>query len=162
MAISKPFLLFSILTCLLLATHVSAQETRVGLAAYDVVSGENVDYLKKAVHESLSASLQGKGEIKVVEISQTEEELKRKGLSKVLKGENLNALLTGSSVKIGAPVQINTRLYRSGEMEPLLISHTADPVDRLLPTLKIHAQAILDQLNRPAVAAPVVTPPAPV
>src|SRR5262249_8437038 len=133
-----------------------------------VVSGENVDYLKKAVQESLSASLQGKGGIKVVEIPQTEEDLKKKGLSKVLKGENLNALLTGSIVKIGAPVQINTRLYQSEGTEPLLISHTADPVERLLPTLKIHAQAILEQLNRPVdrlqptVAAPVVAPPAPV
>jgi VCBS repeat protein len=154
--ISKTFRLVGFLCCLLLPTHVSAQEIRVGLATYEVVSGENVDYLKKAVYESLSVSLQGKGNIKIVEISQTEEELKKKGISKILKNEGLAALLTGSVVKVGAPVQINTRVYGPGGTEPVLVSHTADQVDRLLPTLQIHAQAILDQLDRTTIAEPVL------
>jgi hypothetical protein len=45
----------------------------VGLANYDIVSGENVDYLKKAVREALSASLKEKGSVTLVEINQTEE-----------------------------------------------------------------------------------------
>src|SRR5215471_17669448 len=141
-----------------------AQEKRVGLANYDIVSGENVDYLKKAVREALSASLKEKGAVTLVEINQSEEEIKKKGPAKVIKSEKVDAIITGSIVKLGAPVQINTRIYGpSGLEEPSLVSVTVDSLDRLLPSLKTHSQSILDQLNRmenagPALAEPKVEP----
>ena len=70
--IPRTFLLLFFILCL--GAHSAfAQQTRVGLANYDIVSGENVDYLKKAVREALSASLKEKGSVTLVEINQTEE-----------------------------------------------------------------------------------------
>src|SRR4030095_4543374 len=76
-------------------------------------------------------------------------------------------IVTGSVVKVGAPIQINTRIYRTGESVPVSLSITAENLDRLLPTLKPHAKAILSELNKapavnvsaPAPAAEVPTSP---
>ncbi|MFO1518945.1 MAG: FG-GAP-like repeat-containing protein [bacterium] len=136
------------LLCLTLRV-AHAQERRIGLANYDVVSGESVDYLKKVIRESLQASLKEKGPVTIVEIAQSEEEIKKKGVAKILKSEKVEALVTGSVVKVGAPLQINTRIYGpTGSEEPALISTTAESLDKLLPVLKTHSQAITDQLNR--------------
>jgi len=148
---------FSVLLLFVCLTHsLQAQEKRVGLATYDVVSGESVDYLKKAVREALMASLKEKGAVTIVVIDQTEEEIKKRGVSKVMKSEKVEAIVTGSIVKLGAPVQVNTRVYGAAGEDPALVSVGVESLDKLLPTLKGHSQLILEQLNRSAPPVPVI------
>lgn len=139
-----------------LSTSVHASQQRVGLAVYEIASGENVDYLKKVAKESLSASLQNKG-YSVVEIPFTEEEIKKRGVANLLKKENLDALVAGSIVKLGSNVQIFSRVYTSTTvLQPVVLTSTAASVDALLGTLGNHSQLIATELSKsvsPVVAA---------
>ena len=151
------FHFFLVLFCLLWSLPTFAQAKKIGLATYDVVSGENVDYLKKVVRESLTAALAEEGSFSVVEVQETEEDLKKKGVAQTAKKEGLQGIVAGSIVKVGSPIQINTRIYRAGEAAPISLSVTAENPDRLLPTIKTHARAIVMELNK-APAVGVATP----
>lgn len=146
-----------VLFFIFLSTFVYASQQRVGLALYEVASGENVDYLKKVAKESLSASLQNRGYL-VVEIPFTEEEIKKRGVANLLKKDNLDALIAGSIVKVGSNVQVFSRVYTASTLsQPVILTHTAASVDVLLGTLNTHAQLIATELSKAPVVAPLAT-----
>lgn len=150
-----------VLLLLTLTFSVHAADKRVGLATYDIASGENADYLKKVAKESLSASLQGRG-FTVVDISLTEDEIKKRGIASLIKKDRLDSLVAGSIVKLGSNVQIFTRIYTLDSIsQPVVLTSTATNVDALLGTLGNHAQLIateLSKLNNAALAVPVAQP----
>ncbi len=144
----KNFVLLILFFIILFTNPLFAQEKRMGLATYEIITGENLDYLKKVLRESLSASLKEKSSFTLVELSQTEEEIKKKGVARVLKEKRLDAILVGSLVKLGEQIQVNTRIYTRAHLEePSLVSVSTENLDRLLSTLKTHSQIILNQLN---------------
>ncbi len=145
------------LICMSATLH--AADKRVGLALYDVASGENVDYLKKVVKESLGASLQMKG-YTIVDIPLTEDEIKRRGVAGFLKKDNLDALVAGSIIKVGSNVQIFSRVYTlSGATQPAVLTSTALTVDALLGTLSNHSQLIAGELSKNPQPLAVVSAP---
>lgn len=150
-----------VLLLLTLTFSVHAAEKRVGLATYDIASGENVDYLKKVAKESLSASLQGRG-FSIVDIPLTEDEIKKRGIASLIKKDRLDSLVVGSIVKLGSNVQIFTRIYTLDSIsQPAVLTSTATNVDALLGTLGNHAQLIATELSKvssTALAVPIVQP----
>jgi hypothetical protein len=145
----KILIAFTFIVPIISGFSAAAEEARVGIASYDVVSAENLDYLKKVVRESVSASLQEKGEWVLVDLPQSEDELKKSGLAQIFKKERLKALIVGSIVKVGKNVQINSRIYEPGSLEkPVLVTNSSDQIDNLLPVLKNHTQSILAELQK--------------
>lgn len=162
MKIKIPSLLKSLVLLLaLFAFTVHAAEKRVGLALYDIASGENADYLKKVAKESLSASLQARG-YTVVDLPYSEDEIKRRGVSTVLKKDRLDALVAGSIVKLGSNAQIFTRIYSpENPSQPVVLTSASANVDALLGTLTNHAQLIATELSKSAPVVAAVPAPAP-
>jgi len=141
---------------------VHAQQKRVGLATYEVVSDNtSSDYLKKVISESLSNTLSGQNQ--VVEVNELEGELKRKGVSNFLKREKLDALVVGSVVKVGSSVEIYTRIYLTQAREPISLNANIDKLDAFLSALRTHGQRVAGELAK-APTAPItpVVAPAPV
>ncbi len=146
------------LICISIPLH--AADRRIGLTLYDVASGENVDYLKKVVKESLTASLQTKG-YTVIEIPFTEDEIKKRGISGIIKKDRLDAVVAGSIIKVGSNVQIFSRVYtESNVSQATALTSTASSMDALLGTLANHSQLIAGELSK--TPQPVVAIPTPV
>ncbi|GEM_PF-3330834 len=142
-----------VLFFIFLSPSVNAAPSRVGLAIYEVASGENVDYLKKVAKESLGASLQARG-YSIVDLSFTEDEIKKRGLAATLKKENLDAILAGSIVKVGNTIQIFSRVYTSASLsQPVILTSTASSMDGLLGALGNHSQLIVTELSKTSVPA---------
>ncbi len=136
-----------------------AQQKRVGLATYEVVSDNtSSDYLKKVISESLSNTLSGQNQ--VVEVNELEGDLKRKGVSNFLKREKLDALVVGSVVKVGSSVEIYTRIYLAQGREPISLNANIDKLDAFLSALRTHGQRVAGELAKAPTApiAPLVTP----
>ncbi|MBL7684902.1 MAG: VCBS repeat-containing protein, partial [Deltaproteobacteria bacterium] len=143
---NKIILIFSFFLSFISIASQAAETKRVGLATYEIVSGENIDYLKKAISETLSASLQEKNQIQIISLALTEDQIKKRGVSSILQKEGLDAIVVGSVVKVGAPLQLNSRVYTS-QNDPKLISATVPNLDQLLPSLKGHAQSIMSEFT---------------
>lgn len=159
---SKNRIVFGTFVLFFLSFLLGAQaaEKRVGLAVYEVASGENVDYLKKVAKETLSASLQAKG-YSVVDLSLTEDEAKKKGLAALLKRDRLDALVAGSIVKVGPNIQIFSRVYTESNLaQPVILTSTAANIDALLGTFSNHSQLIATELSK--TAQPVIASTAPI
>lgn len=148
-----------VLLLILISCSLQAADRRIGLAVYEIASGENVDYLKKVAKESISASLQAKG-YAVVEVPLNEEEIKKRGVASLLKRDNLDALVAGSIVKLGPNVQIFSRVYTASSVaQPAVLTSASSSVDALLSTLGNHSQLIAGELSKAPEPAPIAAAP---
>ncbi len=154
----KKIIFFLFATFFLFPGFLHAEEKRVGLATYEVVSDTNTsDYLKKVVWESLSNTLSGQN--RVVEVSETETELKKKGISNFLKREKLDTLVIGSVVKVGSSVELYTRIYRPDTTNPISLNATIEKLDTFLSSMRSHSQRVAGEISRISVVAPVQVSP---
>ncbi|MBF0492446.1 MAG: VCBS repeat-containing protein [Deltaproteobacteria bacterium] len=142
----KIFYLSFLVFILLFSYEVKAQS--VGIGDYELMSNEKLDYLKPLVQEALQAAFIEAGIKQVKTVSVSEKEIQKAGYRKVLQTQKVEALLTGSLLKAGAPIQINSRLFIGGQTAPKTFSDQAENADQLLPVLKKHAAKISESLKK--------------
>ncbi len=167
-SMKKIFLFLLFAGTILFSPFLQAQT--LGLGSYEVISSEKIDYLKPLVQESLQTALEESDKRKIRILTLSEKQIKSSDISKILKQEKVDAILVGSILKVGFPVQVNSRLYLSGQ-ETKTISDQAENSDQVLSMLKIHAEKIKQILNQASTSSvhplqvqsnPVLPPPTPV
>ena len=80
---------------------LKAEETRIGLASYEIISPENQDYLRKVVETSLFTTLREKNPSSTIVNLSAQGNLKDKKLGPIFQREKLSTLIVGSLLKVG-------------------------------------------------------------
>ncbi len=145
----KKLQLFIVCFAFFISCLLKAEEKKIGISSYEIISPDNQAYLQKVVRTTILNNFKEKESYTTLDLSSSAKDSKEKNFSQILKKEKLDALVTGSLLKVGSRFEINSEIYFSNWSEAAMtFSDSAESIDALLPVLKSHVEKLSLQINK--------------